>query len=316
MHAQTIAFDRASQTPERLARWSEFVRCHIGDVEADTFGDPQFNGRIAVARHGETKLFGLAVSPHRVLRTPAMIRRDPCGYLKITAQLEGVACFEQAGRSLTLRPGEWSIYDATRTYAVTNAVPIRQAAIFLPRERLQHLDLERITVRRFTAAGEAGRGVRDLLLRAQVAMQGSAGLPDDLGERLADLVGRSVHEHEASAIAGTGRGRFRQQALDFIAANLRDPALDLDTVAAALGCSKRYLHKLFESEAETLAASIWRQRLEQVSREFADPAQRRRTITDIAFSWGFSSSSHFSRLFSDSFGVSPRRFRAASEGRG
>ena len=34
-----------------------------------------------------------------------------------------------------------------------------------------------------------------------------------------------------------------------------------------------------------------------------------RTITDIAFSWGFQNSTHFSRRFKDEFGLSPHEFR-------
>jgi AraC-like DNA-binding protein len=34
-------------------------------------------------------------------------------------------------------------------------------------------------------------------------------------------------------------------------------------------------------------------------------AQGGKTITDVAFSWGFSSSSHFSRVFRKYFGIVP-----------
>lgn len=115
-------------------------------------------------------------------------------------------------------------------------------------------------------------------------------------------------------LTGIGVDPGRVVVRRFILANLRDPALCLDGVAGAIGCSKRYLHKLFESEADTLNGYIWCKRLECVRRDFSDPAHGRRTITDIAFSWGFSSSSHFSRLVRDSFGVSPRRFRALASG--
>jgi AraC-like DNA-binding protein len=37
---------------------------------------------------------------------------------------------------------------------------------------------------------------------------------------------------------------------------------------------------------------------------------RNKTITEIAFSWGFSDSAHFSRSFRKQFGICPRVFRA------
>lgn len=308
MQAQSIAFGPEVATADRLSLWGDFVRRHIGELEADTFGDPNFDGRLTLAEHREVKIFEIAVSRHRVVRTPRTIRRDDRGYMKVLAQLEGVACFEQAGRRLVLTPGEWSIYDATQPYSVSNVEGIRQAAIFLPRDQLTRIgvDPSRIVVRRFNRATHAGRDAFRLLVDSQ-----SATAPDDdLGQSLADLVSRASRELDGMPAAEG----LRRQVVTFIGANLRDPTLCLDAVAAAIGCSKRYLHKLFEGDTDTLNGYIWRQRLERVRHDFADPAHSRRTITDIAFSWGFSSSSHFSRLFRESFGVSPRRFRALASG--
>jgi len=44
-------------------------------------------------------------------------------------------------------------------------------------------------------------------------------------------------------------------------------------------------------------------------REFEDPAARSRGIAQIAYSWGFSDMTHFSRCFRRAFGVSPREYR-------
>jgi AraC family transcriptional regulator, positive regulator of tynA and feaB len=49
---------------------------------------------------------------------------------------------------------------------------------------------------------------------------------------------------------------------------------------------------------------IWRARLLHCRQELEE-AQGRKTITDVAFSWGFSSSSHFSRVFRKYFGIVP-----------
>lgn len=296
--------------------WSEFVRRHIGEIEADTFGDTEFDGSLALGDYRQIRIFDIAVSRHRVVRTPNAARRDDRGYVKIAAQLQGVGCFEQGGRRSILTPGEWSLYDATQTYALTNFVTVRQAAIFLPRQTMirAKLDLDRLVARRFTRAGHAGRAVFDLIVAAQAALRAGTAPSDDLAEILADLVGRAALEQDGAPSDASIRDRSRRQALGFVAANLRDPSLNIDAIASALGCSKRYLHKLFEGEADTLNGLIWRQRLERARREFSDPAQAGRTITDIAFSWGFNSSSHFSRLFRDTFGVAPRRFRAIAVG--
>ena len=85
-------------------------------------------------------------------------------------------------------------------------------------------------------------------------------------------------------------------------------------IAAAIGCSKRYLHKLFDGEADTLNAYIWQARLDRIRQDLADPAVAGNSITEIAFGRGFSSSTHFSRSFRESFGVSPRVYRLLMQG--
>jgi AraC-like DNA-binding protein len=312
MQPHSIAFAKEAGVSERLALWGEFVRRHIGELEADTFGDPNFDGKLSLAEHRRLMVFGIDVTRHRVVRTPRAMRADDRGMVKIVAQLKGVGCFEQAGRKATLLPGEWVFYDATRTYTLANFHAVSQAAIFLPREDLvrQGIDLDRSVARRFTRTGHAAARVYQAIVGAQSALTGSMAPADDLGERLAELVKRALLEEDGVATDAGLRHALKSKVAQIIAANLRDPGLSLDAIAEASGCSKRYLHKLFESENQTLNSLIWNRRLEQARNEIGDPAQAPRTITDIAFSWGFSSSSHFSRLFRDRFGLSPRNFRS------
>jgi AraC-like DNA-binding protein len=102
----------------------------------------------------------------------------------------------------------------------------------------------------------------------------------------------------------------------FIAANLNDPMLTLGGIAKAIGCSKRYLHKLFDDEAETLNTFIWHSRLERIRQDFADPSLRQHSITEIAFSRGFNSSTHFSRSFREVYGIAPSVYRLLMQGSG
>jgi AraC-like DNA-binding protein len=46
-------------------------------------------------------------------------------------------------------------------------------------------------------------------------------------------------------------------------------------------------------------------------RDLQNPAHAQRTITDIAFSWGFNNGAHFSRVFREHTGLTPSDFREA-----
>jgi AraC-like DNA-binding protein len=98
----------------------------------------------------------------------------------------------------------------------------------------------------------------------------------------------------------------------FIREHLRDPDLSIDQISAALNCTKRYLHMLFSNRGTTISDYIQHARLQHCREELETQAGK--TITDVAFSWGFSSSSHFSRVFRRYFGVVPSAIHKAQHG--
>ncbi|HXU20474.1 MAG TPA: helix-turn-helix domain-containing protein, partial [Verrucomicrobiae bacterium] len=75
-------------------------------------------------------------------------------------------------------------------------------------------------------------------------------------------------------------------------------------------CTKRYLHMIFHSEDVSISDYILKLRLERCREDLLNPACAHKSITDIAYSWGFNNSNHFSRCFKRAFGVAPRRTRS------
>jgi AraC family transcriptional regulator, positive regulator of tynA and feaB len=90
---------------------------------------------------------------------------------------------------------------------------------------------------------------------------------------------------------------------------LPDPRLSPAMVATALGISVRYLNALFSSEPLSVERWIWERRLQRCHAALQDPSQQGRSISDIAYGWGFSEMSHFSRTFKQRFCLSPREMR-------
>ncbi|HEY0851677.1 MAG TPA: helix-turn-helix domain-containing protein [Bradyrhizobium sp.] len=319
MHNSLAVVSTADVAPgERLGLWGDFVCRHIGPLQADTFGDPQFEGRLELGQTSDVSLARIVASRHRVQRTPHGIRQDNRNYVKLVAQVEGAGCFEQNGRKVVLAPGEWSLYDTTKPYTVSNPEQIEQIIMLLPRETLVRLglDLDDLVVRRFSGRAGVGRLTFDLLVSAFESLRDDAAIPqgDDLAETIANNVELAVLDRAGTPTDASLRELTRDRVKRFIDVNLDDSHLSLDRVAAAIGCSKRYLHKLFDGEADTLNAYIWQRRLERIRQDLADPAFADHSITEIAFGRGFSSSTHFSRSFRESCGVSPRVYRLLMQG--
>src|SRR6185503_14915136 len=118
----------------------------------------------------------------------------------------------------------------------------------------------------------AGRRALQLMQSAferlpSMQASGAAGAADLLAERLR----LALLDHAGVATDYSLREDMLERVKAYIDAHLHDPQLTLDRIAAAMGCSKRYLHKLFSDEEETLASCIWRVWFARTHKELGDP---------------------------------------------
>jgi AraC-like DNA-binding protein len=102
----------------------------------------------------------------------------------------------------------------------------------------------------------------------------------------------------------------RLQALRFIDANLGDPDLGPDSVAAALHVSRRTLYRALAADGASVAAIIRRRRLERSRVILTDPARRHWPAARVAAEVGLGSAAHFSRLFRAAYGETPGDVRS------
>jgi AraC-like DNA-binding protein len=114
--------------------------------------------------------------------------------------------------------------------------------------------------------------------------------------------GASVDSNSISAA-------HRVRIVNYIEDRLSDSQLTPTRIAAAFRITTRYLHHLFSEEKETVARFILRRRLEECARALTSTLQRKRTITAIAFDYGFSSATHFGRVFRSHYDMAPREYR-------
>lgn len=110
----------------------------------------------------------------------------------------------------------------------------------------------------------------------------------------------------------TARHRVRIQ--NYIEAHITEPDLTPRSIATALGMTPGYLHRLFSggSEGESLARYILSRRLDECYRALSDRMQAGRSVTAIAMAYGFNSLQHFSKVFRERYGMTPRDVQQAS----
>jgi AraC-like DNA-binding protein len=132
-----------------------------------------------------------------------------------------------------------------------------------------------------------------------------AALQVSLGEAIVQLGTLTT-----SSIGDAARASLFSDIKAIATAALDDPDLNPAQVAAKAGVSVRTLHRIFQASGETFWSWIRDRRLERCYAELTAPTLSKRTITEVAFRWGFNELSTFDRNFRKRFGASPRQVRA------
>jgi len=291
---------------DRVGYWGDAVQRSFGRLRSQTYGDERFRGEIRGFQLGELRICRLDASRHRVERTSGAGGPSDPGYLKMVVQRRGCSLFEQSGRRAWLAPGAWSVYDTTQSYTVSNPQDVLQDVLLLPRARILEgaPELGALLVRPLTGARGMGRVACESIARALAT--GEPGL----GETSLRQVRLALLEQSGRHPALGARDILRERTAALIVERLCDPALDVGVIAGALGSSRRALHKAFEDHGLSLSRFLWRSRLDFARRQLEDPREASRTITSILLGAGFSSAAHFSRMFRQRYGASPREWRA------
>ncbi len=96
--------------------------------------------------------------------------------------------------------------------------------------------------------------------------------------------------------------------IDHIAAHI-DEDLSLETLARVANFSPYHFHRIFRAMiGETLSRFIARLRIEKASLQLI--YQSKKSITEVAFDCGFTSSAAFARAFREAFGMSASQWRS------
>lgn len=300
---------------ERGALWSDWIARLFHGLKSDLYGDRDFDGRMRSLRAGDVVLTRLEANRHRVIRGSAQTRCADIGYLKIVAPYVGCAGVEQQGREAWVTPDQWSLYDTTDSYAVANPVRVEHLIVMLPKSQLAErgLALDALMARRLGGSGGVARLALETMRSAyrELPSMGDSAARG-VGEAITQMVHLALLDLAGIATAQTQREQLRERIKQHVVAHLGDPGLSVDGIAHALGCSRRQLYNAFAEEADGVAGYILNRRLDACRRALEEGgAGEHRSLTDIAFGFGFSSMAHFSRAFRAQVGMPPSDYRQA-----
>ncbi len=305
----------AVESRDRLSYWIEAVCNTYVQLDCDIpQRDQAFSGTIEANQLATLGLSRVTASPQWVRRTPAKIGRATENYFLVSIQTKGHGKIVQDGRIADLAPGDFALYDSTRPYELIFDEPFQQHVLQLPgailRGRLR--DTEMLTARK--VCGDRGAGhlmigmINTLAADIDTLETGSVAAIAESVENIL-VAGLCSLPGAADPAVSQLTAYHRDQIKAYVLRHLRDPRLSVNAIAAHLRLSPSTIYRAFTGEPISLNSWIWNQRLDGAKRDICDPALAGRTITEIAFGWGFNDAAHFSRIFRARFGCSARELR-------
>ena len=306
---------------EQYSYWREVLCEEFTALDPVAEVRNSFDSSVVIKNLLDVTVSDVASKAQDVYRSAREISRKPSEFYFANMQLEGSCIVRQDGRETLMRPGDFYIVDTTRVYDLIFD-DWRILCIRIPRHLLLPLlkgprDVTAVRLHDDGGMGTiAGSFMRSLLLCPEaIPTAAQQTLIDSLANLLAIALGATAETQERGK--EQVRQRLRDSIASYVASNIGNPDLGVSTVAGRFRISPRYLHKLFENQDQSFSHMVVERRLERCARELADPMQASRSISEIAYQWGFNDLSSFCRVFHKRYGMPARdyRLRQAKEAR-
>ncbi len=296
---------------DRFDYWHE-VACR-DVVEHDSKPDCRgvFRAELRAGSIGSLGLVGFQNSGMTVDHTTRHLSSTSHDEIFLCRQFRQRLALEQNGRQVVLEPGDITLIDPSLPYrgqfsdgSEVLVVKVQRALLESRLGRVRDLLAQTLA----TAEGRLASAYM-AMLPSHVDVAGSAeGLVE---AHLLDLVALSFGRAatERAPRRSSARSLVRMRLHTAVEARLTDPALHASTIAEAAGVSVRYANAVLADENTSLTHLIQARRLARCRQALEDPAHAHRTVSEIAYSWGFSDMTHFGRRFKAAYGVLPSECR-------
>lgn len=313
--AQLETLSTSGLLPRRkIEFWNDIGSSTFSPLVSDPANIADFTGHLTRTTNSAVRIAEVYSDPQIVRHTRSQVSHTRAQIHFLHLQLDGESINRQDQREAHLLPGDITICDNSRPYEIIFEKPNRMLVFGFTDELMRRYIQYPQSISAMHIPGSSGMGglLSDFLNNVwrrclhDKDFDVNAGVTD----AMLGLVANAYRQTLGSMIDHNSLGAaHRVRIMNYIEENLGDPTLTPTRIAAAFRITTRYLHHLFSEEDETVARFILRRRLEECARSLSSPSQRKRTITAIAFDHGFSSATHFGRVFRSRYDMTPREFR-------
>lgn len=304
----------------RRERWVDSLSSGYARLRADAVAETPFEGALKIVLLGHTSvgsIFGTVRSISRNAEDIAAENTDNV-VLLFNKSRDGIR-IEQKGKGIDCVPGGAVLIEQCEPSIIKMAErkTCGLLAIQTPRKYVlrQTPDIEN---RFLTAASTTSlalmRAYADALL--EQAGNDSAAIPRLAGHHISDLVAAAVspggarHEGLSGGVRHARLGSIRRD-LD---RHFLDPAFSLTALARRLDVTPRYVQALFAEAGTSFTDELTKRRLVLAHDMLASARYAHMNVTEVAHECGFSTVSHFHRMFRRRFDKTPGAIRSKIAG--
>lgn len=275
---------------------------------------PSFYGVLRAAAVAELGLATFETDEASVRHTQRCVRRATDDDFMICQQIRGGLVFQQDNCIHRTKIGDLWLLDPRRPFSVEVQTDSLSVSLKIPRHKLEArlgnisaLSGQSISGEQPVAA--LASGFLNTLMRTGNALTEPAA--GKVAQQAMDLMALAIKTdlHSGRLALSSPRSVTLLRLKAVIEERLRDPELKPAGAAAETGISIRYANALLAEEGTSLERYIMNRRLEGCYQALRAPAHVSRTVSDVAYAWGFSDVSHFTRRFKARFGCSPGECR-------
>lgn len=287
--------------------WNQSVQAVCGRfVTRRTQRDETFIGDILHHDFGGLNVADIHINASSIRRERGNSDRGDDQFYFLVLQRNGVMAIDRGTEQFILNSGEIALLDSAQAFEMRPQGLVNQLSVHLNREAVDRI--LPVAAQRFGKLDQDGLSGRILKGLLQQIAASDTGLPSSgqHGEALRDALISLLQPSLLGGMLPQEERSLRRQAERMINDALPDAPTPIE-LAARLNVSVRQLYRQFE--ADGICRYIQRQRLERSARELRDARSATLKITTIAYNWGFTDSAHFSRLFKQHYGISPKSYR-------
>lgn len=296
---------------EATDAWQHALSDTYGHWEVGKAVNPGFAASIRKREFGEMRVVECQCDPCSGKRIPQIINRDSEVFIGVQITRSGTEQFHLGGHALSVGAGDLVIWTSDQPTEFTVVERLHKVSLVLP---WRHLQKRLPRSSRFTGTVLDSRSGIGAVLYSHVdslAKQLQLFSDEDQAavERATLELVSAALTHRIDAPLKSLSGRYLAQLQDYALRHLQDETLSPLTIAKANNMSPRYVHLLFAQMGTSVSAWIRQQRLDRCKEALESPSHRNSSVAEIAYSWGFSEPSHFTRIFKARYGASPSVWR-------